>query len=186
MLDYFEPPVRRVFPKGWRECSHWREPVCIGRYVVTCSSLFAGARAKTDGLLPPPDYGIYLAGQWREKLGDIWTNGATIRSVARERPYPALVIDWMDMAGMTPDKLNQLVEICRNKMRQGKSIDIGCLQGHGRSGTLLACLLARVEHLSAARAVEEVHWRYCQHAVETQSQQKAVEEYVRQYGIRRR
>ncbi|KKK97778.1 hypothetical protein LCGC14_2649320, partial [marine sediment metagenome] len=34
------------------------------------------------------------------------------------------------------------VEICLSKMRQGKWIDLGCNQAHGRTGTLLACLIA--------------------------------------------
>ncbi len=164
-------------------CRHWQHKVPVGRYIVTCSGL---ASIRGSITAPYPDYGIYLAAQWRDALGDIWTNGAAIGSVAKERHYPTLVIAWPDMSGMPPYKLNQLVEICRNKMRQGKVIDIGCLQGHGRTGTLLACLIARVEHLSAPEAIGVVHQRYCRHAVETDAQRQAVENYVRQYGIQRR
>lgn len=158
-------------------CQHWRWRVRVGRFTVLCSSLFWSDRSDSKGV--EPDFGIYLYSGWRDKLGKIWTNGAYIKSVAEQRPYPALVIDWPDLQAVSTQQLTQLVNICLSKMRHGKLIDIGCHAGHGRTGTLLACLIARVEHISAKEAIKAVHDRYCHLAVENHAQQEAVETYVR-------
>lgn len=156
-------------------CHHWRQPVRVGRFQVTCSARFSGEVTRDFA----PDFGIYLDKGWNEKLGQIWTNGAALKRAALRRPYPALVIDWLDMNTISVDLVNDLVEICLSKMRQGKRIDIACNHGHGRTGTLLACLIARVEHLPPELAIKQVHERYCQHAVETHAQHELVKAYVK-------
>jgi len=47
--------------------------------------------------------------------------------------------------------------------------EIGCLGGHGRTGTALACLAVLAGH-SPADAVAWVRTHYCDHAVETDDQ----------------
>jgi len=157
-------------------CRHWRQRVRVGRTTVTCSSYFGNGNSKT--LEPIPDFGIYLSTVWKSKLSPFWTSGAYLKSVARLRAYPALVVDWADVGVVKVNWLRELVEICLCKMRQGKRIDIGCAAGHGRTGTLLACLIAKKEHLSAVRAMSEVYSRYCHHAIETRAQEDLVREYV--------
>lgn len=161
-------------------CHHWREQVRVGRYTVTCSS-HIGRHVLTP---PVPDFGIYLASGWRELLGKSWTNGSYLRRLAQERPYPALVRDWLDAGTIATRDLNQLVEICLSKMRHGKMIDIGCAAGHGRTGTLLACLIARIEHLPGQEAIREARTRYCPQAVETIQQEQSVRKYVDLFGIK--
>jgi hypothetical protein len=159
--------------KSYFGCKHWRERVQVGRKWVTCSSLGDGKR-----LDPKPDFGIYMCSTWRQDLSPFWTDGAYVKRVAAIRQYPALVVDWPDMGSLKPELLDQLVEICLSKMRQGKWIDIGCNAGHGRTGSLLACLIARKEHLTGEQAIAEVRRRYCQHAIETKLQENAVREYI--------
>ncbi len=176
--DYFPRGETKISPQHnhyYGGCGHWREPVRVGRFVVTCSAL-----TFNHALAPPvPGFGVYLAAGWRDILGKCWTNGSYLKRLAQERPYPALVREWPD-AGVVPTRdLTQLVEICLSKMRKGLVVDIGCLAGHGRTGTLLACLIARVEHLPAERAIDEVHHRYCRHAIETKTQQDAVADYCK-------
>lgn len=51
---------------------------------------------------------------------------------------------------------------------RGQSVEVGCLGGHGRTGTALACLA-----VLAGLGEDPVRWiraRYCQHAVETDEQ----------------
>lgn len=162
--------------KGYFTCTHWRQPVRVGRTEVTCSSL--GYAFQRSNMEPLPDFGIYLSAIWRDKLSPFWTSGAYLKRVARLRQYPALVIDCPDMGTLKSDLLSELVEICISKMKQGKRIDIGCTAGHGRTGTLLACLIARKEHLTADEAIAQTRRRYCRHAVETRAQEDAVRKYV--------
>jgi hypothetical protein len=116
-------------------------------------------------------------------MGGIWTNGVSVRSVLRSREYPAAVIDWPDMGTVDIGVVNELVELCIYQRRRGRLVDIGCNHGHGRTGTLLACLIARVEHLSAEEAIAEVRQRYCRLAIEGKSQEKCVAQYVREFPV---
>jgi protein-tyrosine phosphatase len=167
----------------YQSCNHWRQTVRVGRYVVTCSS----APYSHDKAEPKPDFGIYLAkSSWESRLSEIWTNGCYLKSVAEKRSYPALVVDWPDFGVIKVELLAQLVNIALSKMRHGKCIDIACMAGHGRTGTLLACLIARVEHIPAWIACDEVHARYCRYAIENPSQGRLIEEYVAKYGVRTR
>lgn len=167
-LQYWPPSQ---LSHSFTGCRHWRQPVVVGTRLVTCSSHSYQGRLGTERL---PDFGMYLDKAWQDRVSAIWTAGSYIKSVAVKRAYPAIIVDWPDMAGRPPELLAQLVDICRSKMRRGLVIDIGCQAGHGRSGVLLACLIARVEHLSGEQAIAEVRKRYCPHAVETPSQEQAV------------
>jgi len=143
-------------------CRHWRQPVTVGRFVVTCSSgmyLQPGRNAE-----PHPDFGVYLDSGWVAIVVGY---------------YPALIVDWPDMTAPKPESLIRLVDICLSKMRQGKVIDIGCSAGHGRTGTLLASLIVRVEHLDGATALREARRRYCSRACETRDQQESVINYAK-------
>jgi protein-tyrosine phosphatase len=55
-------------------------------------------------------------------------------------------------------------------------VEIGCLGGHGRTGTALACLAIRTGH-PAGDAVDWVRTVYCSSAVETPEQEAFVAEY---------
>jgi protein-tyrosine phosphatase len=135
---------------------------------------------------PYPDFGVYLATQWKLDLGMYWTNGAYVKRIAQNRPYPAIIVDVPDMKAPPVAVLNTLVEIIVSKMKQGKLVDIGCIAGHGRTGTLLACLIARKEHLDGRAAIAAARERYCPMAVENREQEQAVSEYVNLYLRNRR
>jgi protein-tyrosine phosphatase len=155
-------------------CRHWREPVRVGRFVVTCSALLSKTRLEP----PTPDFGIYLHVGWKHILGASWTNGSYLKRLAMDRPYPALIVDWPDGGVIPVQQVADLVETCLSKLRQGKQIDIGCHGAHGRTGTLLACLIARIEHLDGAVALAEVRKRYCRWAVETTVQENCIKRYA--------
>lgn len=160
-------------------CHHWRQEVRVGRFVISCSGEFHSKGTKG---LPKPDFGVYLAKAWEAYLGKGWTNGSYLKRLAVARPYPALVYDWPDGAALSPDELNNLVEICLSKMRKGLRVDIGCLQAHGRTGVLLACLIVRVEHMDGRRALEAARARYCRWAAENRAQEESIEAYARRWS----
>lgn len=56
------------------------------------------------------------------------------------------------------------------QMKDGALVEIACLGGHGRTGTLLAALLANIEGRGATEAILAVRQRYCEHAIETPAQ----------------
>jgi Protein-tyrosine phosphatase len=102
-----------------------------------------------------PDYGLYLDSRWRP-------------------PWDHSHIDWPDYG--VPEKSDAVVEALRavlERARSGQRIEVGCLGGHGRTGTALACLAVLSGH-PAEDAVTWVRSNYCTHAVETPEQEAFV------------
>jgi protein-tyrosine phosphatase len=59
--------------------------------------------------------------------------------------------------------------LVRDRARAGQLVEIGCIGGHGRTGTALACLA----FLSGVQRQEAVPWvkaNYCSRAVESPEQ----------------
>jgi hypothetical protein len=99
-----------------------------------------------------PDYGLYLDSRWQPP----WEHG---------------YIDWPDFG--VPANTEAVVEALKTvleRARSGQDIEIGCLGGHGRTGTALACLAVLTGH-PALDAVAWVRSSYCTKAVETPGQE---------------
>ena len=60
-----------------------------------------------------------------------------------------------------------------DRARRGERVEVGCLGGHGRTGTALACLAVLAGH-PAADAVAWTRTHYCPKAVETPDQEAFV------------
>ena len=61
-------------------------------------------------------------------------------------------------------------EIVRDLLKDGKRIGFGCYAGHGRTGWLLARLIKQFEKVSGDEAVRRVRKRLCEECVETSKQ----------------
>ena len=99
-----------------------------------------------------PDYGLYLDSRWQPP----WANDH---------------VDWPDY-GLPADAeafLDALKAVLE-RARSGQNVEVGCLGGHGRTGTALACLAVLTGH-PARDAVAWVRSSYCARAVETQGQE---------------
>jgi protein-tyrosine phosphatase len=102
-----------------------------------------------------PDYGLYLDHRWQP-------------------PWPHDRLDWPDFG--VPDDPTQVLAALRSlleRARSGERVEIGCLGGHGRTGTALACLAVLGGH-PAGEAVAWVRANYCTKAVETSEQEAFV------------
>jgi protein-tyrosine phosphatase len=60
-----------------------------------------------------------------------------------------------------------------DRARAGQRVEVGCLGGHGRTGTVLGCLAVLTGH-PHGEAVAWVRARYCADAVETAEQERFV------------
>jgi protein-tyrosine phosphatase len=103
-----------------------------------------------------PDYGLYLDHRWQP-------------------PWPHNHLDWPDFGvpATMPPVLAALQSVLA-KARAGERVELGCLGGHGRTGTALACLAAMTGQ-PADTAVDWIRANYCGKAVKTTEQ----EEFVR-------
>jgi hypothetical protein len=106
-----------------------------------------------------PDYGLYLDGRW-------------------EPPWDHDHLDWPDFG--VPDDETRVVVALRSvldRARAGERVELGCLGGHGRTGTALACLVILCGH-PPGEAVTWVRANYCALAVETAEQEAFVVGFV--------
>jgi hypothetical protein len=100
----------------------------------------------------PPDYGLYLDRRWLPP----WTHDH---------------LDWPDFG--VPESAAATIAALRSALdraRAGERVEIGCLGGHGRTGTALACLAILTGH-HPDDAVAWVRSTYCAEAVETAEQE---------------
>lgn len=105
-----------------------------------------------------PDFGLYLDERW-------------------DPPWPYEFFDWPDFG--VPDDLDALRRALNDlleRARQGEQVEVGCLGGHGRTGTALACL-AVMTGTPNEEALEWVRANYCPKAVETDVQVQLVATY---------
>ena len=99
-----------------------------------------------------PDYGLYLDPRWRPP----WDHG---------------YIDWPDFGVPADgDAVAGALRAVLERARSGQDVEVGCLGGHGRTGTALSCLAALAGH-PASDAVAWVRSGYCAKAVETPEQE---------------
>ncbi|MHB8246466.1 MAG: protein-tyrosine phosphatase family protein [Acidimicrobiales bacterium] len=103
----------------------------------------------------PPDYGLYLDQVWQPP----WTHD---------------LLDWPDF-GVPGDAVHVVATLRSfvDRARAGERVEIGCLGGHGRTGTALACLAILAGH-PPPDAVAWVRANYCVEAVETAEQEAFV------------
>src|SRR3954454_21344185 len=107
----------------------------------------------------PPEYGLYLDPRWRP-------------------PWRHDVLNWPDFG--VPHDAVDLVSALQSllaKARSGQEVEVGCLGGHGRTGTALACLAVLAGH-PPEEAVGWVRSNYCAHAVETTEQEAFVARFA--------
>ncbi len=98
-----------------------------------------------------PDYGLYLDPSWQP-------------------PWAHDHLDWPDF-GIPGDPASVVasLESVLTHARAGRRVEVGCLGGHGRTGTALACL-AILTGYPPDDAVAWVRTNYCPVAVETDGQ----------------
>ena len=142
---------------------HWRETVKVGNYTLLVSSYDAlGTGGHSVEERPLPDFGMYLADEWN--------------SVATS--YPNKVIDWPDFGIISITQMRQIISDIIQMLEEDKRVEIACWAGEGRTRTVLACLVGKLEGLKSDAAIRTIRERYCTAAVDTKKQEKLVESYL--------
>ncbi len=107
----------------------------------------------------PPDYGLYLDRHWQPP----WTHDH---------------LEWPDFG--VPEEAARVagaLRIVLNRACGRDRVEVGCLGGHGRTGTALACLAIMSGHPSSD-ATAWVRANYCTDAVETAQQEAFIADFV--------
>lgn len=110
---------------------------------------------KDDDLIP--DWGLYLDWGWKHP------------------DWRAENLDWRDY-GLPSNytvAFAAFVDVIERAQR-GEKVEIGCIGGHGRTGTALACI-AVILGMTSKDAISHVRTNYCSHTLETDEQEWFVE-----------
>ncbi len=157
---------------------HIQTPFRIGAYTVYASSS-RDVRFTSLGAYVPKDLAFHLAPDAWSHLRDVkaasFSRGdhrvqKTQDSHARAIRY----VWWEDMGTLELELLEVLVDEAHEALVRGDTVEVGCIGGHGRTGTFLAALLVKVERLDGDAAVKRVKETYCLEAVETPGQRGMV------------
>jgi hypothetical protein len=108
---------------------------------------------------PVPDFGVYCDPLW-------------------EPTWPAARLEWPDFG--VPRNLEATDAVIRDafaRARRGEQVEVACVGGHGRSGTILACM-AILAGVPPSEAVAWLRQSYCERAVQEPSQQYWVERFA--------
>lgn len=98
------------------------------------------------------DFGLYLDERW-------------------EPTWPADVVAWPDFGlPKEPETAARQIQEAFTRARRGEVVEVGCLGGLGRTGTVLACM-AVLAGVHPAEAVAWVRQNYDIRAVETADQE---------------
>lgn len=82
-----------------------------------------------------------------------------------------------DFTAPSQVQIDRMVSFIADSIVQGRPVGVSCRAGLGRTGTVLACYLARRNMLSATGAILEVR-RVRPGSIETDAQIQAVEQYI--------
>ncbi len=112
----------------------------------------ASSLAAREDDAPPPSFGLYLDPRWQPD-------------------WPAEHVDWPDF-GLPADGDRAVAQIRAAFARAvgGEEVEVGCLGGLGRTGTVLACM-ATIAGVDTDDAVSWVRANYDARAVETREQE---------------
>lgn len=106
-----------------------------------------------------PTFGLYLDEHWAP-------------------PWDHAHLPWVDFGVPDASDLRLALKGVLARARRGERVEVGCLGGHGRTGTALACL-AILTGTPSAQAVAWVRAAYCEKAVETDEQRAFVAAFGR-------
>lgn len=77
-------------------------------------------------------------------------------------------------------RFKKMITFLCNQLQAGRSVHVGCIGGHGRTGTVLSAIVAQM--LEEKDAIAWVRKHYCKKAVESKEQVKFL---MQHYGVKK-
>jgi hypothetical protein len=146
------------------KCRHYHIGLDLGNGVIMHTSSMNNERKAGGETQVTPDFGLYADYGWKPT----WRNE---------------MIAWPDFGiPKVYDTACEQIKDAYYLAKGGADVEIGCIGGHGRTGTILACMYVYASNdmknpkiLTAKEAVDKVHKDYCEEAVESASQEWFIE-----------
>jgi len=155
------------------DCTHWRQSFKLEEGLTVFASAWMDHPNRGlggGGFEGDPDVGFYLDTRWASDrlMVSPGTTGQFSRGCSSKTRM--LLYPWPDY-GMPKDRkcLMRSLSWLLKQVEQEKIVEIGCMGGHGRTGTALAALLV-LQGIPAQDAIRRVWRRYCEEAIESKSQ----------------
>jgi hypothetical protein len=163
------------------DCDHWRQSFKLKAGLAVFASAWMDRPDRqrllnSEGFEGPADIGFYLDPRWGSDhllVSPGWNPPFARRATASG----IVIFPWPDYG--TPRDMKLLKTSLRWLLREvgrGKIIEIGCMGGHGRTGTVLALLLV-LQGVSPTQACRQVWKRYCSEAIESQRQIEFIQSF---------
>ena len=153
------------------QCLHIYQPIPVGNHFVYAS----GTKYVTAKDYIALDLSVYLdVDSWSRIRGIAPIPSEIALSkipIGYDNDGQFIYVRWPDFDAIGQDRLNRLVNLIIRAMKRGLTVEVGCIGAHGRTGSLIAATIARVEGLGALDAIRETRSRYCVKAVETKAQE---------------
>lgn len=162
----YQAPITTV-----THCNHVMDEVLLVDGAVYASASRDAPKGKRKSH-ETPDLGIYFYSGWMTH-GDIQTSpGLVLPFETTDEPegWPWVYLDWPDYG--VPYDFDLLCKVVTWTLEQVAAdviVETGCMGGHGRTGSFLACLLV-AQDTDPGEAIRYVRDVYCDKAVETEKQ----------------
>ena len=151
-----------------KSCTHAMSSFDVGAN----KKVYLSAIRDVDKAKLIPDVGVYLDQSWMRNR------------VAGLGKTPIMYLGWPDMSTLPMEWLTPAVKRANWYVKQDLKVEIGCIGGHGRTGTFLACLLVYRMGITGSRAIQLVRTGHCKRAIETPSQEDLIIRFSQLQGIK--
>ncbi|XP_013399319.1 dual specificity protein phosphatase 23 [Lingula anatina] len=91
--------------------------------------------------------------------------------------FRLIQIKLKDFTSPTVYQVDDFIRFVDEARQKGEGVAVHCMLGRGRTGTMLACYLAREHGLTGQQAIEETR-RLRPHSIETVEQEELIKTYV--------
>ncbi|XP_074989501.1 dual specificity protein phosphatase 23 isoform X3 [Calonectris borealis] len=85
-----------------------------------------------------------------------------------------------DFSPPTPGQIQSFLQLVEEANARGEAVAVHCMLGHGRTGTMLACYLAKAQKMGGGDAIREIR-RLRPGSIETQEQEQAVIQFCQRF-----
>jgi len=168
---------------GYQQCSHKMVEYKFPK-TKDLSIYMSSHRAGTLDSDIVPTHGVYLDPCWNDEMFTFnnvyWSISATL-DIIDIKKQKKMFVDWQDQQAIPLTDFELLIEHCWRLISMG-TLEIGCIGGHGRTGTLLGGMILYHSYLikepiTFKTAIETVREKYCNQAIESKAQENLLQEY---------
>src|SRR5215207_3463162 len=135
-------------------------------------------RHEADEIVFPDGTRVYASGWFQRSNADAYPDFGVYCDPMWTPSWPAVLLDWPDFGvPRSMAEADSQIKDAWRRAQAGERIEVACVGGHGRTGTVLA-YMAVLAGVPVADAVPWLRSVYCTRAVQEPSQQYWIERFA--------